>query len=156
MAKVGGWWHGFGLSLPFFSRRVLSSKHCGPVWRQAQAQLTDAIGLSGAAVRSLLKITAYVAHLPLACACLVQLNLVLLESSSKRLHGSPVTERTNIRCERPFATSSPLHLPAWCCQMASGLFARRRHAACRQPRVSVRRGVWCAFRVFFMRGLTCV
>jgi hypothetical protein len=26
-----------------------------------------------------------------------------------------VTERTNIRCERPFATSSPLHLPAWCC-----------------------------------------
>jgi hypothetical protein len=28
--------------------RVLSSKHCDPVWRQAQ--LTDAIGLSGAAV----------------------------------------------------------------------------------------------------------
>jgi hypothetical protein len=43
-------WHGFGLSLslPSFSRGVLSSKHCGPVWRQAQ--LTDAIWLSSAAV----------------------------------------------------------------------------------------------------------
>jgi hypothetical protein len=49
-------------------RLALSSKYCGPVWRQAQ--LTDAIGLSSAAVVE----NCYVAHL--AC-CLMQLNLVL-------------------------------------------------------------------------------
>jgi hypothetical protein len=59
------------LALDFFrvtsaSRGVLSSKHCGPVWRQAQ--LTDAIGLSGAAVVE----NCYIAHL--AC-CLMQCNL---------------------------------------------------------------------------------
>jgi hypothetical protein len=43
--------------------RVLISKHCGPVWRQAQ--LTDAIRLSGAAVVE----NYYVSHL--AC-CLMQ------------------------------------------------------------------------------------
>jgi hypothetical protein len=59
-----------------FSRRVLSSKHCGSVWRQAQ--LTDAIGLSGAAVVE----KYYVAHL--AC-CLVQCNLVLVLQASARL-----------------------------------------------------------------------
>jgi hypothetical protein len=51
---------------------VLSSKHCGPVWRQAQ--LTDAIRLSSAAVVK----NYYVAHL--AC-CLMQCNLVLQVSA---------------------------------------------------------------------------
>jgi hypothetical protein len=49
----------------------------------------------------------YVAHLT---CCLMQYNL-----GSKRLRGSSVTERATTRCERPFAISSPLRLPAWCC-----------------------------------------
>jgi hypothetical protein len=53
-----------------FSRRVPSSKHCDPVWRQAQ--LTDAIGLSGAAVVG----NYYVAHL--AC-CLVYIYIYAME-----------------------------------------------------------------------------
>jgi hypothetical protein len=60
----------------------------------------------GSVVLPLLKIT--MQRTSLAALC----NEILC---SKRLRGSPVTERTNIRCERPFATSSPLQLPAWCC-----------------------------------------
>jgi hypothetical protein len=55
----------------------------------------------------------------------MQWNFVL----PKRLCGSPVTERANIRCERPFATSSPLHLPArWPLYLPP---------ACSQPRGSL-------------------
>jgi hypothetical protein len=42
------------------------------------------------------------------------------------MRGSPVTERTNIRCERPFATSSPTLFA--CLVLLDGLFARRQHA----------------------------
>jgi hypothetical protein len=54
-------------------RGVLSSKRRGPVWRQAQ--LTDAIGLSGAAV-----VENYYVAAHLAC-CLMQCNLVLRASA---------------------------------------------------------------------------
>jgi hypothetical protein len=47
---------------------------------------------------------------------------------SKRLHGSPVTERTNIRCERPFATCPPHFICLPGAARWDVLFSRRRHA----------------------------
>jgi hypothetical protein len=100
------------------SRSLLSAGRClvvttGTMHMCRQDELTDAIRPSGAAVVEIY----YVAHLA-CCLC----NEILC---SKRLRGSPVTERTNIRCERPFAKSSPLRLPL--CSPP----------ACRQPRGSL-------------------
>jgi hypothetical protein len=71
---VGERWHGFGLSLPSFSRRALSSKHCVTPCGAKLNSLRDAIGLSSAAVVE----NYYVVHL--AC-CLMQCNLVLQASA---------------------------------------------------------------------------
>jgi hypothetical protein len=68
----------------------------------------------------------YVAHL--ACCLMPYVYAMSNEIlCSKRLRGSPVTEQTKSRCERPFATSSPLCLPTWWL-LLGGLFSRRRLA----------------------------
>jgi hypothetical protein len=89
------------------SRSLLSAGECfvvttGTICAVKMNSLTPL----GSVVLPLLKFT--MKRTSLAALC----NEILC---SKRLRGSHVTERTNIRCERPFAISSPLRLPAWCC-----------------------------------------
>jgi hypothetical protein len=116
-------------ALDFF--RAISAGEC---------LLVSTVALCGAKLNSLTPLGSVV--LPLLKITTERTSLAALCNEilcSKCLHGSSVTKRTNIRCERPFATFSQLRLPAWCCYVLYGLFSRRRHtdshvALCRDER----------------------
>jgi hypothetical protein len=104
-AKVGERWHDFRPPLPSFSWWVLSSSHWDHMCRYAVKM--NSLALLGPVVLPLLEFTMQRTSLAALCNDIV--------CAKRRLRGSPVTKRTNIRCARPFAISSPLRLPVWCC-----------------------------------------
>jgi hypothetical protein len=129
---VGGRWHDFGLPLPSFSRRVLSRKHCGPVWRQAQP--TDTTGISGAiAVENYCVLHLYM-HTSLAALC----NEILC---SKRLRGSPVAVNEPISDAR----GPSRHFPHFICLSGAARWPLCSPPACRQPRTWLSAGMGQAF-----------